>query len=294
MGLYPKIETSHVVGYKRRVNSKNWFVDYFDGDDDSPGDRPEKPLATLVEALDRCTAAAWDTVHITGHVITGEVTPFVLDKPHVRIIGDPYAIKGQSNNCAIIATGDTDCFTFEASDISIYGLNMYAGATAAGVGFAELAWSQRNTIEMCSFFGGAYGVLSGAGIDSPGHHLNIIDCFFNPAGSTTSAILLRSNGSWPLIRGNFFESVGMPNISITGGMAGGRIEDCTFMLSADSTEGGAIDMGAGPSRWWILNNSANDASNDALASNPYRDQGVDNAWARNVAGGDGFAEHDPA
>ncbi len=293
MGLYPKVETSHLTNYKRRVNSTNWFVDYFDGDDGHSGDRVEKPLGTLQEALDRCTAAAWDTIHITGHVITGEVTPFVMDKAHVRIIGDPYAVRKQSNNCAIIATGDTDCFTFEASDIGIYGLALYAGATAAGVGFAELAWSQRNLIERIAFMSGAYGVLSGAGIDSPGHHLSILDSYFNAVAGTINAILLRSNGSWPIIRGNFFDSPGLAQIYITGGMAAGQIEDNDHILSAD-TEGGAITMGPTPYRWLIKNNCANDNTVGAISANPFLEQGDDNIWVGNTKGGGDWAGIAPA
>ncbi|KKK70270.1 hypothetical protein LCGC14_2925660, partial [marine sediment metagenome] len=65
----------------------------------------------------------------------------------------------------------TDVFTFGAADVSIEGFALYAGATKAGVGFASVAWSQRNLIEKCAFVVGGYGVYANNIADSPGHHL---------------------------------------------------------------------------------------------------------------------------
>jgi len=293
MGLYPRIETSHLANQLRGLRSNNWYVHGADGNDDSPGDRPEKPFATLQAALDACSNGDYDTIYVTRGVVTGETTPFLLDKANVRIIGDPYAVEGQNTNCAIIATGDTDCFTFQAADVSISGFALYAGATSAGVGFAALAWSQRCLIEKCSFMTGAYGVLSPNAADSPGHHLTVQDCLFLPSGSTTGGISYGSNGSWPIFRGNFFEYVGTANIYVWGsGHAGGRIENNKFMLSGEIA-GGAITIGANATRYTVADNCANDATQGAITANPFVDIPGTSAWYRNVKSGTGYTDAEP-
>lgn len=286
MGLYPRIETSHLTNQIRGLRSNNWYVHGADGNDDSPGDRPEKPLATLQEALDRCNNGDYDSIFITRGVVTGEVTPFVLDKANVRIIGDPYAVPQQSTNCAVIATGDTDCFTFSASDVSIRGIALYAGATKAGVGFASVPWSQRNLIERCAFVVGGYGVYAGNIVDSPGHHLTIQDNLFMAMGNL-GGIRLGSNGSWQLIQRNHFDAVTGVNIQIGGGGAGvaaGRIFKNTFMLPAD-TQGLAITLEGDVARYLIMDNMANDNALAAMTANPWVDGGTTNVWSRNTEGG---------
>lgn len=285
MGLYPKIETSHLANQLRGLRSNNWYVHGADGNDASPGNRPEKPLATLQEALDRCNNGDYDSIFITRGVVTGETTPFVLDKANVRIIGDPYAVPSQSNNCSIIATGDTDCFTFSASDVSICGVNLYAGATAAGVGFASIPWSQRNLIEKCAFVVGGYGVYAGNIIDSPGHHLTIQDNLFMGSMGALGGIHLGSNGSWQLLQRNHFDMVVGINMYLWGsGVAAGRVLKNTFMLPAD-TDGLAITLGANVARYWVEDNSANDNILAGMTQNPFVDAGTTSVWNRNVKGG---------
>lgn len=295
MGLYPKIETSHLANQLRGLRSNNWYVHGADGDDDNPGNRPEKPFATLQAALDACGNGDYDSIFVTRGVVTGETTPFLLNKANVRIIGDPYAQIGQNTNCAIIATGDTDCFTFQAADVSISGFALYAGATKAGVAFAALAWSQRNLVEKCSFMTGAYGVLAGNVTDAPGHHLTVQDCYFNPAGNTSGGIYYGSNGSWPIFRRNHFELItGSPCIYVWGsGHAGGVIRDNTFVLSADA-EGAAINVGANATRYMVINNIANDASTGAISANPFLDGPNTSVWSGNTKGGGAWTGIAPA
>ena len=294
MGLYPPIETSHLSNQLRGVTSKNWYVHGADGNDASPGDRPEKPLATLVEALDRCDSGNYDSIFVTRGVITGEVTPFVLDKANVRIIGDPYSPPGQSTNCAVIATGDTDVFTFSASDVSIEGFALYAGATHAGVGFAEIPWSQRNIIQRCSFVVGGYGVYADNIIDSPGHHLTIQDNLFMGSMGALGGIHMGSNGSWYLYQRNHFDMVAGVNMYLWGqGRAAGRVLNNSFILPAD-TEGLAITIGANITRYLVMDNFANLNTLAVGAQNPFIDNGTTNVWVRNVEGGSaGFTENAP-
>jgi hypothetical protein len=294
MSLYPRIETSHLSNQLRGLDSKNWYVHGADGNDSSPGDRPEKPLATLQEALDRSTAAAYDTIFVTRGVVTGEVTPFVLDKANIRIVGDPRAVPSQSTNCAVIATDDTDCFTFSASDVSIEGFALYAGATSAGVGFAEVAWSQRNLIERCAFVVGGYGIYADNIIDSPGHHLTIQDNLFMGSMGALGGIHMQSNGSWYLYQRNHFDMVAGVNLFCGGrGNSAGRILNNTFIIPTD-TEGLAINLNANMSRYLVMDNFANLNTLAVGAQNPFLDAGTTNVWVRNVEGGSaGFTDAAP-
>ena len=294
MGLYPRIETSHLANQLRGLRSNNWYVHGADGNDSSPGDRPEKPLATLQEALDRCNNGDYDTIFVTRGVVTGETTPFLCDKANVRIIGDPHAVDGSSTNCAVIATGDTDCFNIGAADVTISGFALYAGATHSGIVFEPLAWMQRVLIEKCSFMAGAYGVLSLNEADAPYHHFTVQDCFFNPAGNTSGGISYGSNGSWPIFRRNHFDLIaGAPCIYVWGsGHVGGRIQDNTFVLVADAA-GSAITVGANATRYMITNNIANDAAQDAITANPFVDTPGTSVWSRNVKGAAGYTDAEP-
>ena len=294
MGLYPPREESHLANQRLRKYSKNWYVDGYYGDDDAsnPGDRPEKPLYTITEALDRCTAGQYDTIYVSRAAVI-EATPIVVNKSSVRIIGDPYTVPGSAANCVVIATGDTDCFTFAAADISIEGFMLQAGATSAGVGFTAVVGGVRQRIEKCTFYTGAYGVLAPNAADSPSHYLSVLDCLFLPSGSTTGGISYGSNGSWPIFRGNFFEYVAAPNIYVWGsGHAGGRIENNKFMVSADAA-GIAITIGANATRYTVADNCANNAAQDAITANPFVDTPGTSAWYRNVKSGTGYTDAEP-
>ncbi|GAG16322.1 unnamed protein product, partial [marine sediment metagenome] len=236
----------------------------------------------------------YDSIFITRGVVTGETTPFVLDKANVRIIGDPYAVPGQSTNCAVIATGNTDCFTFSASDVSISGFSLYAGATSAGVGFASVAWSQRNLIEKCAFVVGGYGIYADNIIDSPGHHLTIQDNLFMGSMGASGGIHLGTNGSWPIIQRNHFDMVAGVNMYLWGsGSSAGRVLNNSFIIPAD-TEGLAITIGANISRYLIMDNFANLNTLAVGAQNPFVDTQTTNVWVRNVEGGSaGFTENAP-
>ena len=294
MGLYPPREESHLANQRLRKYTKNWYVDGYYGDDDAsnPGDRPEKPLYTITEALARCSSGQYDTIFVSRAAVT-EATPIVINKSSVRIVGDPYTVKGSAANCVVIATGDTDCFTFAAADISIEGFMLQAGATSAGVGFTAVAGSVRQRIERCTFYTGAYGVLAPNAADSPSHYLAVLDCLFLPSGSTTGGISYGSNGSWPIFRGNFFEYAGTANIYVWGsGHAGGRIEDNVFMLSGEIA-GGAITIGANATRYSVVRNFANDATQADITANPYVDTPGTSAWYQNVKSSQAFTDAEP-
>ena len=296
MSLYPRIAESVPANLPEHPSGSVFYVNSTEGSNDNPGDRREKPFETVTYALAQCTDEYNDVIYVTTSIQV-EDQPIVVNKGAVQIIGlpkhTPYA---QQARCWFFPDGHVTggVFTINQSDVLIKNFMFWSTAGQPCINFGEAdATDVRITIDQCSFHVGSYGIQTGPGVNLPAHYLTITNCYFDP-GLTTGGILLASNGSWPLIANCFFESVAMPNISITGGMAAGRILECLFMLPADSTVGGAIDLGAGPSRWWILGNGANDATNAGITNNPFRDQGTDNIWAKNFIGAAGFTEQAPA
>ena len=89
MGLYPPIVSSNPPVVTRRYNTVEWFVDGSNGSDSGmrPGNRPEKPLLTIKEAVARCTSGHQNVINMIapGHV--SEVNPVVIDKQFVTIRG---------------------------------------------------------------------------------------------------------------------------------------------------------------------------------------------------------------
>jgi len=299
MGLYPKVEVNHPSGLPEHPHGNVFYVNYQEGTDTTKwkqGTKASRPFETITYALAQCSDDDNDIIYVTT-VTQLDTQPVIINKRAVQIIGLPNNMPGYANQARCWMYPDAHVlggvFTISAGDVVIKNMMLWGTAGQPCIDFGVEATGVRQVISQCSFHAGSYGVMTGPAANQPSHYLGIIDNHFGPTLST-GGILHASNGSWPVIADNFFESISMPNISVTGGMAGGRIHNNTFMLPADSTVGGAIDLALAPTRWWVTDNKANDASNDALTANPYRDLGVDNAWAGNVVGGDGFTEQDPA
>lgn len=88
MALYPAPIESALAGIPRSKNSRVFFVDPAGGDDDNLGDRWTKPLLTLEEAEDRCTANRNDAVVVLGN--NAGLTPaaaITWDKSYTHLVG---------------------------------------------------------------------------------------------------------------------------------------------------------------------------------------------------------------
>jgi len=285
MGLFPRTVVSWPANLPQGPTSNVFFVDYNNGSDNNPGTKREQPLESIAAAIALCDDAQSDTIFVTSQVHV-EDQPIVVDVQAVRIIGLPVnQPHAQQARTWIFpdahVTGGV--FTISAGDVTIENFMLWSTAGQPCIDFGVGATDVRNVIKNCSFHLGSYGVMTGPAANQPSHYLSIVDCMFGP-GLDTGGILHASNGSWPLIADCFFETIPGPNISVTGGIAGGRIERCLFMLDSD-TEGEAITMGAGPTRWWIVDNVANDNTTAAITANPFLEQGDDNAWCGNSKGG---------
>lgn len=295
MSLYPRIAENFPSGLPEHPTGKVFYVHAQLGSNDYPGDRREKPFETIAYAISQCSDEANDIIYVTTSIQV-EDQPIVVNKGGLQIIGLPNNSPRGANQARCWLFPDAHVtggvFTIDESDVVLRNFMLWSTAGQPCIDFGVDATHVRQTIIDCSFHLGSYGVMTGPAANQPSHYLAIIGCHFGPT-LASGGILHASNGSWPLIEDCFFESIAMPNISVTGGIAAGRIRRCQFMLSADSTVGGAIDMANG-SRWIISDNDANDATPTGLANNPYRDTPNTNAWFRNTVGGAGFTEVAPA
>ncbi len=302
MSLYPKIVASNPPVLTRRYGTVEFFVDGENGSDsgDRPGDRPEKPLLTIKEAITRCVSGEQNVINLIapGHVT--EVNPIVIDKQFVTIRGWPGqgGIDAQSP-MTCVATVDAPYFTIAAQDVVIRDMTVHGGASFPTITHQEVPWSFRVGIHNITFKAGTWGIqqgdeTTGYRIDSPSHGWFITHCKFLPTLSV-GGILLASNGSWGLIADNYFESAPLGIYAhLNCGSTGNQFLRNRFMLPADTVQGNAITIEGVASRTIVMDNVANDASTTAAASNPFLDGGNNNAWFRNNEGGAGYADKAPA
>lgn len=301
MGLFPKRVASNPPVVTRRYDTVEFFVDGENGSDDGarPGDRPEKPLLTIAEAIDRCTNGEQNIINLIapGHVT--ETNPIVIDKQFVTIRGWPSqnGLDAQSP-MTCVATVDAPYFTIAAQDVVIRDMTIHGGASYPTITHQEVAWSFRTGIHNVTFKAGTWGIqqgdeTTGFRADSPSHGWAITFCKFLPTLSV-GGILLASNGSWGLIADNYFESAPLGIYAhLNCQSTGNQFLRNRFMQPAE-VAGGAITIEGVASRTLVIDNLANDASTTATAANPYLDGGNNNAWFRNSIGSTGFTDTAPA
>lgn len=299
MGLYPKVQVNSPSGLPEHPNASIFYVNSQEGTNRAlfkQGTKPSRPWETVTYALAQCVDEENDVIFVTTPVQV-EAQPIVVDKGAVQIRGLPINTPGYAQQARTWFFPDAHVtggvFTLSQSDILIKDFMFWSTAGQPCIDFGGAhATNVRNVIDQCSFHVGSRGIQTGPGVNLPAHYLSILRCMFHEQLSV-GGILLASNGSWPLIADCFFESIPMPNISLTANIAGGRILRNQFVLPADSTVGGAIDLANG-SRFVIADNDANDATPTALSNNPYRDTPNAHTWFRNTVGGVGFTEVAPA
>lgn len=283
MGLFPATTISNPSGLPQGPLSNVYFVDYNNGNDSNPGNKREQPLESITAAIAKCGDAQGDTIFVTSPVHVEATLPIVVNKQGVSIYGLPGHEPGQQPGTWIWPISDNPVFTLSAGDVKIYNFLLWGGASGPCINFGAGATNVRIGIHNCSFHQGTHGVRAGPALLSPSHYLSITDCHFGPTLSV-GGISLESNGSWPIIARNFFDSIAMPNVYCTLPGVGGRCYDNVFMLPADTTVGGAIHL-ENAGRWSVYRNYANDSTVAAITNNPYRDVLQANAWYDNVIGG---------
>jgi len=300
MGLFPKVVKSDPGVLTRRLNTVEYFVDGSNGSDSGsrPGNRPEKPLLTIKEAVSRCTNGVQNIINVVapGHV--AETNPIVIDKQFVTIRGWPSQAPGGHSPCTLVATVDAAYFTIAAQDVCIRDFTIHGGASHPAINYSPVAWSFRTVIHGVTFKAGTWGIAQGsltaAGFvaDAPSHNWIISDCHFHPALSS-GGIFLASNGSWGQVLNNNFESVVW---GVYGHLdcrsAGVRVRGNQFMTPTDVI-GNAVYIGTQATRWIVSDNDANDNDVAASTNNPYYDQANLSAWFRNTRSSAGFTDVAP-
>ncbi len=289
MGLFPRIVKSDPDVLVRRMRAVQWFVDSSNGDDGNAGNRPERPLETIAEAVDRSTNGLMDVINVTepGHV--AETNPIVLDKQFITVRGFPSQIPGQAPPCTLVATVDDSYFTIAAQDVVVKDFTIHGGASQPAIDFQEVAWSFRTGVYNCTFKAGTWGIQTGGGIgavDSPSHGWAFVGNRFEPTLSS-GGIHCRSNGSWGLIADNWFESVPYAiYLHLNNQNSGGRILRNHIMCPSDDVVGRGIYIGTQSNRYIVADNYAGDASTTPMTFNPFFDQNNDNSWFNNYINND--------
>lgn len=220
MGLFPKPSIGLELGLPTGPKSQVFYVDPANGDDDAQGQSPQKPLASIAEALERCTANQHDVVaYIAGSSgITLDDT-LEWDKNYTHLVGlcAPTAVGQRSR---IFADADNDdvspLIEISASGCIFQDLYVFNGVDDAGCLVNVEVSGGRNYFRNVHFAGG-------------GHAANAID---------GGASLLLDGAEECL-----FEdcTIGLDTIAAATGMAGLLVDgdakrcifrDCRFTLYA--------------------------------------------------------------
>ena len=300
MGLYPRIVTIEPPATVRRLYTNHWYVDAGYGSDNASGNRPEAPLATILEAITRSSNGEMDVIHVVapGHVT--EVNPIVVNKQFVTIQGWPSQSPLGHSPCTLVATVDAAYFTIAAQDVCIRDFTIHGGASHPVINYSPVAWSFRTVVHNITFMAGTWGVAQGGlsaatfVASAPSHNWIITDCKFM-AGLSLGGIFLMSNGSWGVIADNFFDTCA--NAIYANIDCQSQRVQCVrnrILVPSDDQVGRGIYIGTNAGGWFVADNDANDLTPAALTNNPYFDQANTSAWFRNVVGGAGFTEVPPA
>ncbi len=289
MGLYPPRVSSNPPVVTRRYRTVEFFVDGENGSDDStrPGDRPEKPLLTIKEAVSRCTSGEQNIINMIapGHVT--ETNPIVIDKQFVTIRGWPSQSPFGQSPMTCVATVDASYFTVAAQDVCIRDMTIHGGASHPTIDHQVVPWSFRVVIHNITFKAGTYGIKQGGHAtpdfeaDAPSHGWAITQCKFLP-GLSLGGIALESNGSWGLIEDNFFESM-IDAVYTTNNCQshGVLVRGNRIMTASDDHVGQGIYLATNVGRWVLTGNIAGYAQTAAMTNNPFHDVGNDSLWVNN-------------
>ncbi len=83
MGLYPRKTRNFELGLPVAPYSNIFYVDSVNGNDDSDGLRPEKPMATILAAYNRCTANQ-HSVQVSAHLTQDDSSVLRINRSAAR------------------------------------------------------------------------------------------------------------------------------------------------------------------------------------------------------------------
>ncbi len=136
-------------------NSKVFFVDPVNGDDDNNGLSPKYAFAGIEEALDNCTSGNNDVIlFIGGATACNPAAAITWNKEYTHLIGISSPVFGLGQRCRIVATaavGASPVITISASGCIFKNIqfnNEKAAGAASGV---AIVTGSRNYFENCFF-----------------------------------------------------------------------------------------------------------------------------------------------
>jgi hypothetical protein len=262
------------------------------GGNETPNDSADgtfkSPLATITEALARCSNDRGDFILVSDYYQpSGETWPISVNKSLVSIIGLSSALGGSWGGFCpwpiIQTSGSNAAFDIVTMNVLIANLGIYAGtASQACITMDEGASVVR--VDRCRFNQGTYGVHLTSG--DTGYGIEITNCFFQN-GLASGGIYFNDDPAHCLIQGNHFDRLAGPAISIVQG-AGGRILDNYIGLAAGYSAGAGITLAAGVNRYYVDGNHASIGNVAGSSGNlPYVDAGTvatQNNWGLNYYG----------
>lgn len=182
MGLYPKEikEYLALMGIPRGPNSNIYLVDAANGDDDNPGDRWTKPLATIAAAYAKCVANQHDVVLVlagsSGNTLSAALT---WSKNYTHLIGlcaPTHAAQRARIFQLSTLTGASPLLTISASGCIFKNFYIFQGVDDATSLINVSVTGGRNYFENVHFAGGGHAtqaVDGGASLKLDGAEENL-------------------------------------------------------------------------------------------------------------------------
>ncbi|MDD5220646.1 MAG: hypothetical protein PHV11_08775 [Candidatus Bipolaricaulis sp.] len=157
MGLFPKATYPYDLGLPVGPNSNCYFVDPTNGSDSYKGTCPEKPLATVAEAEDRCVTNQNDVVVLIGGPTANYLTEsLVWDKSYTHLVGLSGDLPGVGQRPRVTSATDaaiTVMVALQGSACIFKNLNIQNECVAAADSGALLVSGMRNYFKNCFISG---------------------------------------------------------------------------------------------------------------------------------------------
>ncbi len=153
MSLFPKqvLEYISLQGVPRGLNSNIYVVDPANGSDSNPGDRWNKPLASVAAAYDKCTAGQHDVVlFVAGATADNPTSAITWSKDYTHLVGLSGDLPGMGQRCRIVNAAANDLatlFTLSGSGCIIKNIQFFDGKDKAEDGACVLVSGSRNYVE---------------------------------------------------------------------------------------------------------------------------------------------------
>lgn len=210
-----------MAGVPFSMNAKYYFVDVANGSDDNDGLAPDRALATLIAAEDKCVANQHDTVFlIAGSSGLNMTAALTWDKNYTHLIGicAPTQVAQRARIFQLSTLTDASpLFNITAQGCIFKNFYCFQGVDDTGSLINWQVSGQRNYFENVHFAGG-------------GHATMAID-------GCKSLRLVGSNGENTFVRCTFgvdtiAAATGVAALSISGGTPRNIFRECNFTLYA--------------------------------------------------------------